>query len=255
MLIAPKRLKIRTSNLTYVFPGTVRTWHPQIFPKRGVFKNLLGGDMHSHECLLVNKSNNISIVVDIFLLFVINVHQRRVTSSSSIISHSTEYQERRLCCWSVAHRSSCEISETSGRRGRQTDLQCQRNTFRTQPLTTIKSSHCQSVRYSTCLTNENLWLYLKWNYIQSFHAVAKQQLTFLDRARTTLCSSVIKIRLQQHEYNLSLRQSSQSINEVTWLQSHDLWLYSQTHSNFRFYVLIKTLFTHQHCDTVNQYAC
>ena len=53
MLIAPKRLKLRTSNLTYVFPGTVRTLHPQIFPKRGVFKNLLGGDMHSHERLLV----------------------------------------------------------------------------------------------------------------------------------------------------------------------------------------------------------
>jgi len=45
MLIAP--------NLTYVFPGTVRTWHAQIFPKRGVFKNLLGGDMHSYERLLV----------------------------------------------------------------------------------------------------------------------------------------------------------------------------------------------------------
>jgi len=53
MLIAPKHLKLRTSNLTHVFPGTVRTWHPQIFPKRGVFKNLLGGDMHSHERLLV----------------------------------------------------------------------------------------------------------------------------------------------------------------------------------------------------------
>jgi len=55
MLTAPKRLKLRTSNLTCVFPGTVRTWHPQIFPKRGVFKNLLGGDMHSHERLLVES--------------------------------------------------------------------------------------------------------------------------------------------------------------------------------------------------------
>jgi len=53
MPIAPKPLKLRTSNLTHVLPGTVRTWHPQIFPKRGVFKNLLGGDMHSHERLLV----------------------------------------------------------------------------------------------------------------------------------------------------------------------------------------------------------
>jgi len=26
---------------------------PKFFPKRGVFKNLLGGDMHSHERLLV----------------------------------------------------------------------------------------------------------------------------------------------------------------------------------------------------------
>jgi len=55
MLIGPKRLKLRTSNLTHVFPGTVRTWHPQIFPKRRVFKNLLGGDMHSHERLLVDN--------------------------------------------------------------------------------------------------------------------------------------------------------------------------------------------------------
>ena len=53
MLIAPKRLKLRTSNLTLVFPGTVRTWHSQIFPKRGDIKILLGGDMHSHERLLV----------------------------------------------------------------------------------------------------------------------------------------------------------------------------------------------------------
>jgi len=102
MLIAPKRLKLRTSHLTHVFPGTVRTWpqkfsqkgawpgsrdplnfwaltanssktvkatdfkfwhtcsqgqfglDPQnIFPKGGVFNNLLGGDMHSHERLLV----------------------------------------------------------------------------------------------------------------------------------------------------------------------------------------------------------
>ena len=27
---------------------------PKMFPKGGVFKNLLGGDMHSHERLLVN---------------------------------------------------------------------------------------------------------------------------------------------------------------------------------------------------------
>jgi len=26
---------------------------PKIFPKGGVFNNLLGGDIHSHECLLV----------------------------------------------------------------------------------------------------------------------------------------------------------------------------------------------------------
>ena len=43
----------RTSNLIHVFPGTVRTWPRKIFPKGGVFNNLLGGDMHSHERLLV----------------------------------------------------------------------------------------------------------------------------------------------------------------------------------------------------------
>ena len=36
MLIAQKRLKLRTSNLAQVFPGTVRTRHPKIFPKGGV---------------------------------------------------------------------------------------------------------------------------------------------------------------------------------------------------------------------------
>ena len=54
MLIAPKWLKLRTSNSTHVFPGTVRIWHLKFFPNRGVFKNLLGGDMHSHERLLVS---------------------------------------------------------------------------------------------------------------------------------------------------------------------------------------------------------
>ena len=54
MLIAPKRLQLRTSNLTHVFPGTVRTW-PQKFSRKGdVFNNLLGGDVHSHERLLVD---------------------------------------------------------------------------------------------------------------------------------------------------------------------------------------------------------
>jgi len=41
-----------------MFPGTVRTWHPQIFQKRGVFKNLLGGYMHSHERLLVDDCDD-----------------------------------------------------------------------------------------------------------------------------------------------------------------------------------------------------
>ena len=36
MLIAQKRLKLRTSNLTQVFPGTVRTRPPKLFPKMGV---------------------------------------------------------------------------------------------------------------------------------------------------------------------------------------------------------------------------
>ena len=36
MLIAQKQLKLRISNLTQVFPGTVRTWPPKIFPKGGV---------------------------------------------------------------------------------------------------------------------------------------------------------------------------------------------------------------------------
>jgi len=35
-IIAPKRLKLRTSNLTSMFPGTVRTWPLKIFRIRGV---------------------------------------------------------------------------------------------------------------------------------------------------------------------------------------------------------------------------
>jgi len=48
-----KLLKLRTSNLTCMFPGTVRTWPVKFFSKRGVCRNSLGGDMHSHECLFV----------------------------------------------------------------------------------------------------------------------------------------------------------------------------------------------------------
>ena len=36
MIIAPKRLKLRTSNLTHVFPGTVRT-RPQKFSQKGAW--------------------------------------------------------------------------------------------------------------------------------------------------------------------------------------------------------------------------
>jgi len=43
MLIAPERLKLRTSNLTCMFPDTVRTW-PLIFWKGSICKNSLGGD-------------------------------------------------------------------------------------------------------------------------------------------------------------------------------------------------------------------
>ena len=65
----PKRLKLRTSSLTCMFPGTVRTWPLKNFPKRWrckghvtpkfkftllLCKNSLRGDMHSHERLLVS---------------------------------------------------------------------------------------------------------------------------------------------------------------------------------------------------------
>jgi len=49
-----KRLKLRSSNLTCMFPGTVRTWPLENFSNLGGFcKNSLGGDMHSDERLLV----------------------------------------------------------------------------------------------------------------------------------------------------------------------------------------------------------
>ena len=50
-----KRLKLPTSNLTCMFSGTVWTWPVENFSKEGVCKNLLGRDMHSHECLLVKS--------------------------------------------------------------------------------------------------------------------------------------------------------------------------------------------------------
>jgi len=53
MPIAPKRLKLRTSNLIHVFPRRVWTWPLKNFSKRGVCKNLLVRDMHSHVRLLV----------------------------------------------------------------------------------------------------------------------------------------------------------------------------------------------------------
>jgi len=54
MLIAPKRLKLRTLHLTHVrVPRDSSDLTPKIFPKGDVFNNLLSGDMHSHERLLV----------------------------------------------------------------------------------------------------------------------------------------------------------------------------------------------------------
>jgi len=53
-----KRLKLWTSNLTCMFPGTVRTWPLKYFSKRGVGKNSLGGDMLSHEHLIVSNIFN-----------------------------------------------------------------------------------------------------------------------------------------------------------------------------------------------------
>jgi len=54
MLLAPKRLKLQTSDLTCVFPWTVQTWCVKNFSKRGVCKNsTYWGDTHSHEHLLV----------------------------------------------------------------------------------------------------------------------------------------------------------------------------------------------------------
>jgi len=78
MLTVPERLKLRTSNLTHMFAGTVRTWHPQIFPKRGAFKNLLGGDMHSHERLLVHsfiRSLSHSLIRSLLFFQKLSVHE------------------------------------------------------------------------------------------------------------------------------------------------------------------------------------
>jgi len=71
--IAPKRLKIRTSNLACMFPGAVRTW-PLIFGKGGVCKNSLGGDRprQSHERLLVaviNNGNNAKLLASRFCAY------------------------------------------------------------------------------------------------------------------------------------------------------------------------------------------
>jgi len=52
MLIASKRLKLRTSNFTHVFPGSVRTWKRACVQSHVIPKSL-GGDMHCHERVLV----------------------------------------------------------------------------------------------------------------------------------------------------------------------------------------------------------
>jgi len=58
MLIAPKRLKLGTSDMTRMFPVTVQISFLTIFSKWGVCKNSLGGDIHSHERLRYNYLYN-----------------------------------------------------------------------------------------------------------------------------------------------------------------------------------------------------
>ena len=79
MLIAPKRLKLRTSNLMCIFPGTVQicllkifrkgAWQGHVTSHKNAFKllfckNSLGGDMHSHECLLVKILINYKRIIN-----------------------------------------------------------------------------------------------------------------------------------------------------------------------------------------------
>ena len=99
MPIAPKRLKLRTSNLTHMFPGTVRIWHPIFFPKRGVFKNLLGGDMHSHERLLVI----ISYFIEACTLNWSRIHGRRYQRNCSwaILKHLEKRAKLKTWKWSL----------------------------------------------------------------------------------------------------------------------------------------------------------
>ena len=108
MLIAPKRLKLRTSCLTYVLPGTVRTWHPLIFPKRGVFKNLLGGDMHSHERLLVITT----IIIDVKLL-AISVKLSPRTTESLLRQHRHWYSQRTRPTAGIQRSRQNEVSTRS----------------------------------------------------------------------------------------------------------------------------------------------
>jgi len=51
-----KRLKLRNSNLTCMFPGTVQTWPPKNFSKGDVKIHLV--EICTHECLLVLFSNS-----------------------------------------------------------------------------------------------------------------------------------------------------------------------------------------------------
>ena len=59
MLIAPKGLKLQYGLQIWHTCSQGQSGHNthKFPPKRGVFKNLLGGDMHSHERLLVIKSS------------------------------------------------------------------------------------------------------------------------------------------------------------------------------------------------------
>jgi len=52
MLVAPKRLNLRTSNLTCMFPGIVQIWCLIFFEKGASVKIRLVENMHSHERLL-----------------------------------------------------------------------------------------------------------------------------------------------------------------------------------------------------------
>ena len=96
---------IQTSNLTRMFPETVRTWLlKHFFRKGGVCKNSLGGDMHSHE----RRAPSSSFIHSFIHSFAQTLQQQHIGSQTPLLSDFSAFT---LSVWQEDVNVSCSNSQ------------------------------------------------------------------------------------------------------------------------------------------------